>query len=136
MVHNRNTYQREGCRCEVCTSAQREYVAAQRERRRLRVAAAMPVDEPADSPESGNSPGRVESGVLAELELLGVRGRPGLAAGAVSMARILDNPLAVGSQPAACRQLMALLGELHKCAVPRHGRLAAVQKMTQHPDAG
>ena len=69
-------------------------------------------------------------------KLLGDHGRPGLAAGAVSMARILDNPLAVSTQPAACRQLMAVLDVLHTAAVPRHGRLAVIQEMSTRPDAG
>lgn len=52
-----------------------------------------------------------------------------LAAAAVVMARILDNPLAITAQPSAAGKLMAVLDELHKRQV-RRGRLAAVQAKT------
>jgi hypothetical protein len=45
--------------------------------------------------------GPVESAVSLEIEELGAHQRPGLAAGASAMARILDNPKAVSSQPPA-----------------------------------
>jgi hypothetical protein len=72
-----------------------------------------------------------------------VESRPGLVAVALAMAAILDNPLAITSQPAAARQLAAVLDVLHKHQV-RRGRLAAVRTKTAlvsrvgegSPDAG
>jgi hypothetical protein len=54
-----------------------------------------------------------------------------LAAGAVAMARILDNPLWVTTQPSAVRQLASVLALLHREAAPRRGRLALVQQMIE-----
>jgi hypothetical protein len=48
------------------------------------------------------------------------------------MARILDNPRAVSSQPAAAKVLAALLDKLRQSAAPgRRGHLAVVQTMTK-----
>lgn len=56
--------------------------------------------------------------------------RPGLAAGALAMARILDNPLAVPQQPAAAGQLFSILNALSKGSHHR-GKLAVVKAMTE-----
>jgi hypothetical protein len=147
----RKSYQ-EGCHCALCREAHRVFCARQRQRRKLPVAALMPVDYPAavDAPHSAGfrvttkkstrdgrpvadaTPGRVEAGVLAEIELLGKHGRPGLAEGAISMARILDNPLAVSTQPAAA------MDALRKGRPVSRGRLRAVQQLSRRgsPDAG
>ena len=75
---------------------------------------------------AANKPGPVVAAV--ETELAGLNhGQPGLAAAAVSMALILDNELAISSQPAAARQLTGILSELHKHGAARPGRLAAVK---------
>jgi hypothetical protein len=115
--HGRNGYLR-GCRCDVCRAGQREYIAAQRARKRaLWPVPALPPAEP--------------SAVRAELATLGdLTGSQGLAAAAIAMARILDHPGAVTTQPAAARQLASLLDTLHKRAAPQRGRLAAVQAMS------
>ena len=69
--------------------------------------------------------------VRADLAGLGdVRGWQWAAAGAVAMARILDDRRLVSTQPAAAKQLERLMGVLHREAAPKRGRLAAVQKMT------
>lgn len=87
----------------------------------------------AAAPESvPGEPGPVEAATLAEIELnsLGV-GRPGLVAGALAMARTVDNPLHV-SQRAACeRQRRSALDELWKTAGQRGKRLASVQKLSR-----
>jgi hypothetical protein len=54
----------------------------------------------------------VEAAVLAEVQALGWGVRPGLVAAAVAMARILDNPKAVSSQPPAARMLTTLLDKI------------------------
>ncbi len=81
---------------------------------------------PANSPEV--VAGGVEAGIQAEIEALGSH-RPGLAAAELARARIMDNPTATSSQPAAARQLVAILGMLSKCA-QRRGKLAAVKSVT------
>lgn len=75
-------------------------------------------------------PGRVELGVEAEIRALAqAEARPGLAAIALALARITDNPGAVSHQPAAARQLAAILGTLSK-PTQRRGKLAVVKSMT------
>jgi hypothetical protein len=77
--------------------------------------------------------------VRADLESMGdLSGLQAFAAAAVAMARILDHPGAVTTQPAACRQLMSVMDALRKSVEPKRGRLAAVQKMSasSRPDAG
>jgi hypothetical protein len=57
----------------------------------------------------------VEEAVRRGLDALpGATERPGLAAGALAMVRILDNPLAVPQQPAAAGQLFSILAMLGK----------------------
>ena len=51
---------------------------------------------------------------------------------ALALARILDNPKAVGSQPAAAKVLAALLDKLRSAsACGRPGHLTAVRTMTE-----
>jgi hypothetical protein len=70
--------------------------------------------------------------VLAEIQALGSSARPGLVAAAVAMARILDNPKAVSSQPPAARVLTSLLDKLRSASAQgRRGRLAVVRTMTE-----
>jgi hypothetical protein len=55
--------------------------------------------------------------------------RPGLAAAALALAAILDDSKHVPTQPAAARQLVAILSTLSKRA-QRRGKLAVVKSMT------
>jgi hypothetical protein len=55
--------------------------------------------------------------------------RPGLAAAALALAAILDDPQHVAVQPAAARQLVGILGTLSK-RTQRRGKLAVVKSMT------
>ncbi|MGC2655619.1 MAG: hypothetical protein WA317_18925, partial [Mycobacterium sp.] len=55
--------------------------------------------------------------------------RPGLAAIALALAAILDDPKHVAAQPAAARQLVAILNTLTKSNC-RRGKLAVVKSMT------
>jgi hypothetical protein len=55
--------------------------------------------------------------------------RPGLTAVALAFASILDDPQHVAVQPAAARQLVAILGTLSK-RTQRRGKLAMVKSMT------
>ncbi|HEY2502406.1 MAG TPA: hypothetical protein VGI68_13570 [Mycobacterium sp.] len=76
-------------------------------------------------------PGPVESGV--RVEIIGVAdARPGLAAVALAMARLLDDPAARNQAPAAAKTLVSVLDTLHKgSAQGRRGNLAVVKSMTK-----
>jgi hypothetical protein len=74
---------------------------------------------------------RVEAAV--ELELAGLPAaaeRPGLAAAALALARVLDNPRAMSPHPPAARVLARLLDELRKPAQSRRGGSKVVRAMT------
>ena len=58
------------------------------------------------------------------------RRHPGLAAVALALARVLDNPKAVSTQPAAARVLITTLDRLHSSLTQPRGRLAAVRALT------
>ena len=76
-------------------------------------------------------PAPVESAVQSELDGL-TDERPGLAQVALALARLLDNPKAVSSQPAAAKVLTALLDKLHAASARgRRGGLALVRTMTE-----
>jgi hypothetical protein len=119
-----------GCRCGVCKAAERNY---QRERYRRQLG--LPV-APQDPPklnavESGPIPSYGGSVVAAVRDRLdgapAAVERPGLAAAA--MVAILDDSKHVATQPAAARQLVAILGTLPK-RLQRRGKLAVVKSMT------
>jgi hypothetical protein len=116
-----------GCRCDDCKYAQRLYQQRYRQRR----AAGVVADPTAPFTQSRLTPseiGPVESGV--EAEIAGpAESRPGLAAAALALARILDNPKAVSSQPAAAKVLAGLLRTAS--AHGRRGHLALVRTMTE-----
>jgi hypothetical protein len=131
LEHGRTRYAR-GCRCDVCKAAERDY---QRERYRRR--RGLPVGEPdpstlsvlTASPDSSHD-GSVVAAVRAELDAAPEAAeRPGLAAAALVLAAILDDPKHFATQPAAARQLVAILGMLSKRA-RRRGKLAVVKSMT------
>jgi hypothetical protein len=145
--HGRSRYRHQGCRCEVCKEANRVAMAALRARKRDLTpvpsmprsanAEATPTDEQISDDDSANAePGPCVAAVLADIESMGdLRGRRALAAAAVQMARILDHPGAVTTQPSAAKQLDSLMTSLHKSAAPQRARLQAVQKMSARPGA-
>lgn len=131
LEHGRTRYTR-GCRCAVCKAAERDY-----QRNRYRRQRGLPVDSP-DAPalnvvesEPIESQGcSVVAGVRAELDAAPAAvERPGLTAVALALAAILDDARHVATQPAAARQLVAILGTLSKRTQSR-GKLAAVKSMT------
>ena len=92
----------------------------------------MPTDNPPTCDYADISLANVEAAVLAEVQALGSSPRPGLVAAAIAMARILDNPKAVSSQPPAARMLTSLLDKLRSASAQgRRGRLAVVRTMTE-----
>jgi hypothetical protein len=142
--HGRGGYQR-GCRCDVCRAGQRDYVAAQRARRRgLQPVQIVNHPDLANQDHGTDLPaaevGPVVAAVRRDLDRLGdLTGWEYLAAAAVPMARILDSGENVPTWPAAAKQLASLMDTLHKEATPKYGRLAEIQAMSAHPprpDAG
>lgn len=136
-----------GCRCDLC---KRAAAVARRERRRRDREAAGLVDtsdisdtvglSPVSNPDCGCSTGdylntSVVAAVHEEISALGVHARPGLAAPAVSLAEVLDNPRATSSKPAAAGALVNLLNQLRKSAVGSKPKLASVRLMTKHDEA-
>lgn len=134
--HGRARYTK-GCRCGVCREANRAY------QRRYRAEKLKPVPDlpaaakPAETREfGGDTWTRIESSnVVAEavqrqLDELGVQERrPGLAAVALRLAELLDNPLALPQHPSAAGRLVEILGQLSK-DTQRRGKLAAVRSLT------
>ena len=128
-----------GCRCEACRLAAS---VARRERRRLAREAvgespgldmdrtrlvSLPIN---NAPTSVDAPRSVEAAVLAEVEALDST-RPALVAVAIAMARVMDNPKAVSSQPPAAGQLVAILNQLRKSAAGGKPKLASVRQMSR-----
>jgi hypothetical protein len=112
------TYAR-GCRCVDCTEAHRLRAIDYRTRKE-------------ESEPEPTSPGPVELATQAELNGL-AQTRPALAAIALAMARILDNPRAKSTQPPAAKVLVNVMDTLHKgAAQERRGGLAAVRTMTEN----
>ena len=148
--HGRARYRR-GCRCDQCKCAKSDYQRARRRRISESVGLfAEPVTPclvllpPACSRSLTSvnalsaathiqqTPlGAVVTAVMAEIEAMGTNRRPGLAAAAVALAEILDNPRAVSSQPAAAKVLVALLEKLRSpSARGRGGNMAVVRSLT------
>lgn len=129
----------EGCRCDDCKAAEAVYRSNYRQRK----ASGEPVGPqgrvvPISAPmvEVHDEPGRVEAGVLAELEgLTQADERPGLKETALALARILDSPKAVNQQPAAAAKLADLLDKLRKGADAKKSKLASVRAMTSAKSA-
>jgi hypothetical protein len=107
----------QGCRCADCTEAHRQRAIDYRTRKE-------------ESEPEPTSPGQVEKAVQAEIGGLAVS-RPSLAAIALAMARILDNPRAKSSQPPAAKVLAAVMDTLHESTPDRRGNLALVKSMTK-----
>jgi hypothetical protein len=85
----------------------------------------------APPPAEPAGPGRVESGVLAEIGMLSTASkRPGLVEAALAMARMLDSQLNLAQHPQAVARLQAVLAELRVGADSRKGWLADVRKMS------
>lgn len=73
----------------------------------------------------------VEAAVSEEIASLGNHHRPGLEATALALARIMDNPRATSTQPAAAKVLCALLDKLRSAtARGNRGRLAVVRSIS------
>lgn len=77
------------------------------------------------------SPGRVEAAVEAEIaDLQQTVDRPGLAAMALTLATLMDDPAQKGKWPDAAAKLEGLLDKLRKGADSKRSKLASVRAMT------
>ena len=84
---------------------------------------------------AGQQPGRGESGVREEIESAG-ESHPQLAAIAVCLAQLLDNPQGRNQYPAAAKVLGGLLDKLSSVSARgRHWRLARVGTMSDRGGA-
>lgn len=127
--HGTNSRYAQGCRCDACREGHRLKAREYSQRK-------SPGQLVNSLPPSANAahvmllPGPVESGVQAEIG--GVAdARPGLAAVALAMARLLDDPAARNQAPAAAKTLVSVLDALGKVAAPRRrSHLAMVREMT------
>jgi hypothetical protein len=138
--HGTNSRYAQVCRCDACRQGHRHAARAYAERKAA--GQVRPRAQLEESCQIGNfserrgvqvghlEPGPVELGVQAEIE--GAGDRPGLAAVALAMARLLDDPKAKNQQPAAAKVLAALLDKLRSASTRgRHGGLAVVRTMTE-----
>ena len=137
-THDRAAYRR-GCRCEVCCEANRVY-ARERKRRKTSEIRAAPAEVGRSGPpesiaKTSNDPeprGRVVEAVARDLASCNAfEERPGLAATAMAMAELLDNPSATPQWPAAAARLTAILTEVVPAVPVRASGLAAVREMTR-----
>lgn len=133
--HGTRARYKSGCGCTACKLAENEYRKRLRQKKKageltplksvpaaVEAPPADPVPQPVES---------VEADVKAELDKLAASvDRTGVAAVAVSMARILDNPVAIAQHPAAAARLMESLDKLRKGGRRARGKLAAVKDMT------
>jgi hypothetical protein len=121
--HGLSQYRR-GCRCDVCLKANRDYMREYRARRRgLRLVVTAGDDEV--------DLGSVEASVQRELDSLSAAvSRPGLCAGILAMAKILDNPNLATTQPSAARQMNSGLQRIRDSSINRGGKLAVVASMS------
>lgn len=135
---SRQLYKR-GCRCDLCRSAEREYKKDLRRRQREAVGefvtpavtlSLVPGGSGAGYSAPVHTGGAVESAVSLEIEQLVAHPRPGLEAAALALARVLDNPKATSTKPAAAAKLAHLLDTLRKSSVSRP-KLASVRRMTK-----
>lgn len=134
----RQAYQA-GCRCERCKEAESSYKRGLRQRKREAVGSFVAAPVSALSLVSGDGTvpstsgnvgvGAVEAAVQAEIDALG-SDRGGLKATAVALAKILDNPKAVSTQPAAAAKLADMLETLRKSADVKKSKLASIRSMT------
>jgi hypothetical protein len=116
--HGRTKYT-QGCRCDVCCEAEAVYQKGRRH------GVEEPVTDTSDRVVGAN-----EAAVQAEIEgLANAETRPSTVQAALTVARVLDNKVAVAQHTGAAKELRALMDSLHKGGDARSGRLASVKKL-------
>lgn len=138
--HGTRTRYNQGCRCDDCKQASRDYDKARRLAKAADVKPSAIVTKlPTAKPTlvtGFDEPGRVEAGVLSEIGALSnAAGRQGLVEIAIALARVLDSPLAIAQHPSAAHRLSETLDKLRKGSEGRAGKLAAVRQMTRRSEA-
>jgi hypothetical protein len=124
----------EGCRCEDCKRTHRTAAREYRQRRDNGLTRPPVAVVPVPGGPAAGEPGRVEAGVAAEIEGLGAV-RPGVAATALALARLMDGP-AQTAKPAAAKVLASLLDRLRQASAHgRRGNLALVRQMSEKGNA-
>jgi hypothetical protein len=136
----------DGCRSEACRLAASD---ARRERRRLSREAVGGLDADRTNrtrvvsvvpgvthSESGAESLTCVDAVSREIEDLGGHSRPGLAAAAMALAAVLDNPRATSSKPSAAGALVNILNQLRKSAAGAKPKLASVRQMAYQKPRG
>lgn len=134
----RRTY-KAGCRCDLCKQAESAYKRDLRQRQREGVGEFVTQAVTLSLVPGGTSTsvgvevdswcGAVESAVALEIAELTAHPRPGLEAAAAALARILDNPKATATKPAAAAKLVHILDMLRKSNAAKP-KLASVRSMT------
>jgi hypothetical protein len=132
-----------GCRCDVCKKATSEYHRARRRRLAeatgdpsvpvgagLRVinGAAEPPATSADTDPDGRP--SVVLGVSEAIESMAGHRRPDLAAAALALASVLDNPKAISTWPAAAAKMSDLMEQLRRSGDGKRSKLASIRSMT------
>lgn len=131
--HNRSRYQA-GCRCAKCCESNRLYARNHRRAKQGRLYAVAAPKSSTTPETSTETPGPVAAAVTAQLESNpAALERPGVAAIALALARVLDNDAAIPQHPSAAHRLTEILAVLSKTA-HRRGRLRAVRTMTAADD--
>lgn len=107
------------CRCTVCVEANRAY--SRRNKRLKSMNGGLPPEglPPAPGIRAERDPDKlVETLVTKELGLIekGAQLMPGIAATALAMARILDDPTSVPQHPGAARQLLTLMQVIRRAS--------------------
>jgi hypothetical protein len=117
----------QGCRCDAGKDSHRLRAADYRQRSAAGGTVRPPVAVVSSSTaghtagvSEPSGPGPVEVGVQAEIGAA-AEARPGLAAVALALARVMDDPKAVNQQPAAAKVLVTVLDQLGKGSVRRGG---------------
>lgn len=141
--HGTRTKYNSGCRCVECKQAASEYEKTRRQSLAAKkhqaattgTVTALPSAAPQRAPAPGE-PGRVEAGVLAEIDGLSTAAsRQGLVEIAIALARVLDSSLAIAQHPSAAHRLSETLDKIRKGSDSRQGKLASVRQMTRKSGA-
>jgi hypothetical protein len=132
---NRSRYNA-GCRCDPCKGANRDYQKMRGQSIRNAKHAPATVTAlprtPATVQAANPDVGRVEAGVLAEIDGLSTAAsRQGLVEIAIALARVLDSPLAIAQHASAGHRLSETLDKIRKGSDSKKSKLAAVRSMTR-----
>ena len=132
--HGTRTKYNAGCRCAECKRAASDYERARRQAINAQKHAPAKVTSLVTARLTDSAPaesGRVESGVLAEIDGLSTAvSRQGLVEIAIALARVLDSPLAIAQHPSAAHRLSETLDKIRKGSDARTSKLASVRLMT------